>query len=105
MTSGEKIIRDERRELAIIFFIGNRHKINNIKFQKGIESSGPILTIHIIELGIQLAVLKKGVNYENLISKLQASNAKDIEKAMAELNAIALICSNEKNLECLFSRF
>ena len=73
--------------------------LNNIKFHNGVEGFGPILTIHIVEVGIQVAILRKGINYEKLIPKLLSQNSKDREKAMAELNAVALICGNENDLE------
>lgn len=68
--------------------------LDKIKFNNGIEQFGAQITIFVVELGLKLAVLKRGVNSGSLIAKIKSNLENEVAKGMAELNAIYFICND-----------
>ena len=66
--------------------------LDRIKFSNGTEMTGPYVTIVAVELGLKLQVLKKGENYDSLITKLLSQNEIERIKGLAELDAICFFC-------------
>ncbi len=73
--------------------LGQRY-LDRIKLPKGNEIKGPSVTISAVELGLKLQVLKKGINYKSLISKLKSSIEVERTKAFAELDSIYFFCKD-----------
>ncbi len=67
--------------------------MDSIKFSDGNEKFGAQITISIVELGLKLSVLKRGINYASLITKIKSNLENEVAKGMAELNAIYFICN------------
>ena len=72
--------------------------LDSIKFSDGTEKFGAQITISIVELGLKLSVLKRGINYASLITKIKSNLENEVAKGMAELNAIYFIC-NEPDID------
>lgn len=60
---------------------------------------GILPTMTIVSLCLKLHLIKKGVNFESLVAKLKLPITKNLQKAFAELNAIATICNNEQDIQ------
>jgi hypothetical protein len=60
---------------------------------------GVLPSMEIVSLGLKLTVLKKGVNYESLITKLKSPTKHSLQKSFAELNAIVTVCENEQDIQ------
>lgn len=67
--------------------------LDSLKFTNGIEQIGAQVTISVVELGLKLSLLKKGINYTSLVTKLKSHLDIEVAKGMAELNAIYFICN------------
>lgn len=68
--------------------------LDRVKFIGGIEQHGPHVTIIVVELGLKLGILKKGINFNSLIEKLKSPHENLRKKGMAELNAIYFFCKD-----------
>jgi hypothetical protein len=73
--------------------------LNKIKFNNGNETFGVLPTLTVVLLGLKLATLKKGRNYQSLISKLKSVNPTETKKGLAELDAVYQLCNNEPDLD------
>jgi hypothetical protein len=72
--------------------------LRRMKFSQNTELTGAMPTISVVELGMKLAVLRRGLNYNSLLDKLRSKLDNEIAKEMAEINAIYLLC-NEADVE------
>jgi hypothetical protein len=69
--------------------------LGKFKLKNGIEQVGTYITISLINIGQQLKILKRGINNESLITKLNSEIETERIKGLAELNAINFLCSDD----------
>jgi len=88
----EDVVVDAFNE--VISTLGQEY-LDKLKYKNGVELFGPYITISVIDIGLKMFVLKKGVNNFSLIKKLTSKLEVEKTKGLAELNAIYFLCSAE----------